>query len=216
MNALAIPFDFWSVSPARCEQGTLPFARSTQAKVSESASTAEAADIRAALDGNGDAYARLVRRHQDAIGAMMWRFTRHPREWEELVHDVFVEAYFSLPSFRHRAPFEHWLKRIATRTGYRYWKQQQRQRQMETLVVEPASQTTNQNHEAHEAAELVYQLLAQLAPRDRLVMTLSYLENKTVAEIADLVGWSKTMVKVQTHRARNRLAKICHSQGIEL
>jgi RNA polymerase sigma-70 factor (ECF subfamily) len=184
--------------------------------VSESTSTAEAADIRAALDGDGDAYARLVRRYQEAIGAMMWRFTRNEREWEELVHDVFVAAYFSLPGFRHRAPFEHWLKRIATRTGYRYWKQQQRQRQTETLVVEPASQATNQIHDANEAAERVYQLLAQLAPRDRLVMTLSYLENKTVAEIADLAGWSKTMVKVQTHRARLRLAKICQAQGIEL
>lgn len=216
MNGLAVSLDFWSVSPAHCEQGTLLFARSKPAKVSEPSSTAEAADIQAALGGDGDAYARLVRRHQDAIGRMMWRFTRNPREWEELVHDVFVEAYFSLAGFRQRAPFEHWLKRIATRAGYRFWKQQQRNRQTEALLADPASQTSNQAHDANEAAELVCQLLAQLAPRDRLVMTLSYLENKTVAEIADLVGWSKTMVKVQTHRARLRLAKICQAQGIEL
>jgi DNA-directed RNA polymerase specialized sigma24 family protein len=47
-------------------------------------------------------------------------------------------------------------------------------------------------------------------------MTLTYLEGKTVAEIATLTGWSKTLVKVQAHRARRRLTKICQARGIEL
>ncbi len=51
----------------------------------------------------------------------MTRFTRDERMLEELVHDVFVEAYFSLDGYRGDAPFEHWLQRIATRVGYRYW-----------------------------------------------------------------------------------------------
>jgi RNA polymerase sigma-70 factor (ECF subfamily) len=184
--------------------------------VSEPTSAVDASDIRAVLDGNGDAYARLVRRYQDSIGAMMWRFTRQPRDFEELVHDVFVEAYFSLKSFGHGAPFEHWLKRIATRTGYRYWKRQLRQRREGPLIEEPATTSTIQDNDASEAAELVHELLAQLAPRDRLVMTFTYLEGKSVAEIADLTGWSKTMIKVQNYRARGRLAKICHARGIEL
>ncbi len=176
----------------------------------------DASDIRATLGGNGESYARLVRRHQDAIGAMMWRFTRNPREWEELVHDVFVEAYFSLASFRDRAPFEHWLKRVATRTGYRYWKRQQRLRLHEPLTEEPMARSTGASTETGEAAELVHQLLGQLAPRDRLVMTLTYLEGHSIAEIATLTGWSKSLVKVQAHRARGRLAKICQARGIEL
>jgi len=63
---------------------------------------------------------------------------------------------------------------------------------------------------------MVHRLLAELSPRDRLVMTLTYLEERNVAEVSELTGWSKSMVKVQLHRARKRLAKICEKRGIEL
>ena len=55
--------------------------------------------------------------------------------------------------------------------------------------------------------------LAQMAPRDRLVLTLFYLEDCPVAEIARLAGWTQTMVKVQLHRARNRLKKRLEERG---
>jgi len=61
---------------------------------------------------------------------------------------------------------------------------------------------------AHESADEVAVTLEKLAPRDRLVLTLLYLESRSVAEAADLAGWSETMVKVQAHRARKRFRKL--------
>lgn len=182
----------------------------------ESAATADVADIRETLAGDGVAYQRLVARHQQAVGDYLWRFTRDQREWEELVQDAFVEAYFSLSSYARRAPFEHWLKRIATRVGYRYWKRQYRRRE-ETLqlVAEELPVADDGVSSAREAAEVVHRLLAELKPRDRLVITLSTLEQRSVAEVVELTGWSKSMVKVQLHRARQRLAKLCEAKGIE-
>jgi RNA polymerase sigma-70 factor (ECF subfamily) len=58
------------------------------------------------------------------------------------------------------------------------------------------------------AAEAVHETLAQLRPRDRLVLTLMYLEEHSVAEVADLTGWSETMVKVQAWRAKRKLRKL--------
>ena len=40
-------------------------------------------------------------------------------------------------------------------------------------------------------------------------MTLMYLEQCSVAEIAALTGWSESLVKVQAYRARRRLRRIC-------
>ncbi len=178
----------------------------------------DAADIRDSLAGEGDAFRRLVERYQQPIADYMWRFTRDRRQWEELVQDVFVEGYLSLPSYSAKAPLLHWLKRIATRVGYRFWKNQQR-RSVEATWTEEADLLTSTDEavgSAHDAAELVQQMMAELAPRDRLVMTLTYLEQRNVAEVAQLTGWSKSMVKVQLHRARKRLAKICEKRGIEL
>jgi RNA polymerase sigma-70 factor (ECF subfamily) len=163
------------------------------------------------LGGDGDAYARLVQRHQQEVADYMWRFTRSRGEWEELVHDVFVEAYLSLRGYKARSPWSHWLKRIATRVGYRYWKIRRRQRERAVPLSESTAATLaarDNSKAAQDAGRLVHELLMQLSPRDRLVMTLKYLEGYTMTEIADLTGWSETMVKVQAHRARKRLQKI--------
>ena len=168
-------------------------------------------DIQASLGGDGDAYARLVRRYQQSIAAYMWRFTRSHGDWEELVHDVFVEAYLSLAGYRARSPLLHWLKRIATRVGYRYWKRRRKQRDHVTQLTEETAATLaslDATDSAQQAGELVHDLLSRLSPRDRMVMTLMYLESCTTAEIAELTGWSQSMVKVQAHRARKRLQKI--------
>jgi RNA polymerase sigma-70 factor, ECF subfamily len=175
-------------------------------------------DVRASRGGDGPAYARLVSRYQRPIATYLWRFTRDRNELEELVQEVFVEAYLGLTKFAGRAPFLHWLKRIATRVGYRFWRHR-RQRQRELALAEGAdfiAVTADGVEEARHAAEVVHLLLAELKPRDRLVLTLAYLEDCDVKEIARLTGWSATMVKVQSYRARRRFAKICEQRGIEL
>jgi RNA polymerase sigma-70 factor, ECF subfamily len=161
------------------------------------------ADVKAAADGDGEAYRRIIERHQDTIARRMLRFTRDPQMIEELVHDVFVEAYFSLPRYRGDAPLEHWLQRIATRVGYRYWTRRGRAAatSLDVRLHDPQAASCEP---ARDSADEVAVLLDRLAPRDRLVLTLLYLESRSVAEAADLAGWSETMVKVQAHRARKR------------
>jgi RNA polymerase sigma-70 factor (ECF subfamily) len=189
--------------------------------VNADARSNEADDIRQSGEGDSEAYRRLIERHQEHVGRILWRFTRDRRAHEELVQDVFVEAYLSLATYRAKAPFEHWLARIATRVGYRYWKERDRLKQAEPFSVEEWDQVTSDEDvldrlEPTEAANLLHRLLGQLPPRDRLVLTLRYLEECDVAETARRTGWSKTMVKVQTLRARNKLQKLIEQSGTEL
>ena len=172
-------------------------------------------DIQATLVGDGDAYGRIVHRYQNEIARHMWRFTRDRRELEELVQDVFVEAYGSLRGFRGTAPLLHWLNRIATRVGYRFWKRRRRRTQRE-LPLQDWDKATDESCEMspYEAAELLHHLLAKLPPRDRLVLTLLHLEELSVAEAAERAGWSRTMVKVQAHRARKKLRALLDEKDI--
>ena len=171
----------------------------------------EAREIRASLDGDEDAYARIVRRHQDAIAQYMWRFTRDRTTHEELVQDVFVEAFFSLHGFRGRSPLLHWLRRIGTRVGYRYWRQRRRVDAARPMPVQDWNRIQARAREGMapgEAAEIVCEMLAQLPPRDRLVLTLMYLEGLTVRQVTSLTGWTQSMVKVQAYRARQKLRRL--------
>ncbi len=168
-------------------------------------------DVRRSLQGDPEAYRRLIERHQEHIGRVLWRFSRDRRVHEELVQDVFVEAYLSLGQYHGKAPFVHWLSRIATRVGYRYWKQVARRKKRESFTLEEWDQLPGDSVEkmdASQAAALVHRLLGQLPPRDRLVLTLRYLEECDVAETAQRTGWTKSMVKVQTWRARKKLEKL--------
>ncbi len=176
-------------------------------------------DIRETLSGNGEAYARLVGRYQDAVAARMWRFTRNDTEHRELVQEVFVQAYLSLSGFRGKAPFEHWLARIATRVGYRFWKRLSRARSAPGIPIEEVEHLlTREQHEIEpaDAARALHAFLGELPPRDRLVLTLRYVEERDVEETAQLTGWTQTMVKVQTWRARKKLRRLLEESGLEI
>jgi len=168
-------------------------------------------DIGRSRAGEGEAYRRLVERHQQHVSAIVWRFSRDPDTHEDLVQEVFIEAYESLPTYRGDAPFANWLARIATRVGYRYWKRQKREHSLRTVPLEEWHQITDESVEQtppEAAAELVHGLLGQLPPRDRLVLTMRYLEGHSVQRTSQLTGWSQSMVKVQTWRAIRKLRRL--------
>ena len=182
----------------------------------EKVSEEDQQDIADSLAGNGEGFARLVRRYQDKVAAQMWRFTRDAVALDQLVQDVFVEAYLSLKGFRGRAPFLHWLRRIATRVGFHYWKSQARIGEREEALKE-----TNLNLAAapealtpSEAAAMLYQLFGKLPAADRLVLTLFYFEDCDVKEIAARSGWNRALVKVRLHRARKKLRSLLEEAGM--
>lgn len=175
-------------------------------------------DIRKSLHGDADAYRRLIEQHQAAVGKLLWRFTRDPAEHEELVQQVFVDAYLGLRSYRGEAPFEHWLSRIAVRVGYALWRQKKRRK---TVLLtdehwKQLAQSEDPVSDSREAGALVHRLLERLPQRDRLVLTLRYLEQCDVAQTAYRLGWTPVRVRVQTHRAIEKLRTITADTQIEV
>jgi RNA polymerase sigma-70 factor (ECF subfamily) len=172
-------------------------------------------DIRASLDGDDAAYAQIVERYQPQIFKQMWRFSRDPDVQQELVQEVFIEVYKSLKRFKGEAPLLHWIRRIATRVGYRYWKYEARRKQLrEALEREPLPGAhAPEVQEPSEAAESLHRFLARLRPKDRLVLTLMYFEDLSTRQIAERVGWNENLVRVRAHRARQRLKKLLEQAG---
>jgi RNA polymerase sigma factor (sigma-70 family) len=65
--------------------------------------------IEASLCGDGDAFACLVREHQQMIHSLTYRMTS---SWSD-AQETFVQAYRQLGAFRSQARFSSWLYRIA-------------------------------------------------------------------------------------------------------
>jgi RNA polymerase sigma-70 factor (ECF subfamily) len=172
-------------------------------------------DIRASLGGDEVAYARVVQRYENLVAAQMRRYTRNPQILDELVQEVFVEVYFSLARFQGQAPLLHWIRRIATRVGYRFWKLKARDQQRFGSLVDQQKDVYIKPHSVtpSEAGEYLMRLLEELPPQDRVVLTLLYFEECDTREIAERMGWTRTLVKVRAFRARQKLRVMLEHKG---
>ncbi|MGD0585942.1 MAG: sigma-70 family RNA polymerase sigma factor, partial [Oryzomonas sp.] len=74
--------------------------------------------ISATLAGDERAFALLVARYKRRIFGLAARFARDSDEVEDICQEVFIKAFENLAAFRHDAPFEHWLTRIAVRASH--------------------------------------------------------------------------------------------------
>ncbi len=175
-------------------------------------------DVTASLQGDEDAYSRIVRRYEKPITGLLWRFTRDPSQCEELVQQVFVDADFSLKTYRGDAPLLHWLRKIATRTGYHYWRDKAREPAETTLpdsdLLEQIEASQEDQIDPAEAAAVLQKLLARLPAEDRLVLTLLYFEDCGTQEIAERMGWSRAKVKTQALRARRKIKDLAEREHL--
>lgn len=211
-RATLLPLDIHRYCYEWLQRCVLVFMQSHEVQAeSVSHAWAETSDIAAARNGDDQAFRRIVERHQSTLADQLRRFSPNPAVVEDLVHDTFVEAFLSLSSFKGRSPLEHWLRKLAVRAGYRYWKKNAREQKLkERLYGEPSFSPSFSEDPATaiDASEQLHAMMSKLAPRDRLVLTLLYWDDRSVAEAAELAGWTQSMVKVQAYRARNRLKKL--------
>jgi RNA polymerase sigma-70 factor (ECF subfamily) len=167
--------------------------------------------ISATLGGDDGAFARLVTRYKGRVFRLAFRFARDNGELEDICQDIFFKAYDNLRTFRHDAPFEHWLTRIAIRTCYdalRARRHDKHTQALDDINYELPDAAEAARAEARQARELLKWAMDFLAPDERLVITLMELEEMSVRETAAMTGWSESNVKVRAHRARQALRKI--------
>lgn len=164
--------------------------------------------------GATDDFAELVRRHQARVFGILHRYERDAQRLEDLAQETFLKAWRALDQFDARAPFEHWLARIAVRTALDHLRREKKHRG--NLGFDDLGEDTldwlrddNQNSEldARSAAELLHLALRELSPADRAVLTMQELEGRSIKEIAATLEISSIAVRVRALRARNRLKK---------
>lgn len=165
--------------------------------------------VRLAIAGNESAFSDLAARYRGRAFSTASRFARGKHELEDLSQEIFLKVWKGLPSFRAEAPFEHWFMTITVRTCYDFLRKNRKRRDKELLTDDttahmPYGETSRVN-EQREAWEIVQRLLEKLNEKDRTVIILLELEERSVKEIAALTGWSESNVKVRAHRARKKM-----------
>lgn len=164
--------------------------------------------------GESSAFDELVRKHQGMIAALLHRFAGRPADVEDLVQETFLRVHKALPRWTPEQPFVHWLRRIAVNIGRDYCRARARRPIGEEMPSDDRLPATRGGDPSTQAALAeVRQLLALLPPDDCTLLTLQYLEEIPLAEIADMLGWSLINTRVRGFRARRRLQQLLIQHG---
>lgn len=178
----------------------------------------EARLIREAQEGNRQSFETLLRLYDRHVFAIIGSFLRRKQDAEDLAQDVFLKAYLAIRRFRPGAPFAPWLRRITVNTCYDHLRKTRRRSEitftdlgesdrdvMHILMQQGSPSIGTESGDQVAARDLAEQILAGLAPKDRLVITLREVHGLEIAEIADAIGCSRAAAKVRLWRARRAM-----------
>ncbi|WP_243312763.1 RNA polymerase sigma factor [Fundidesulfovibrio agrisoli] len=188
-------------------------------------SDAEAIDL--VLSGRTDAFAVLVRRHQDYLFALLRRHLP-ASEVAEVAQEAFIQGFEKLSQLRDKAAFRSWLSSLALRRAIRYWRGVGSRNEVSMDAPGPDGSSwaeafmAGESQERHEellrrreAGSVVSWLLGKVKPEDRVALGLFYGRDHELSEIAEMLGWSLEKVKVRLHRARKLMAKALDQAALE-
>lgn len=168
------------------------------------------------LEGETDRFAELIERYRQHVAKIVTGHVPYDQV-EEVAEDVFVRAFTGLDRYSGQTPFEHWLSGIAVRSCYDFWRARRRREQpvsalasehqawIEQALAAESDEQFRTQAERREARDLLDKALGRLSAEDRMVLTLVYLEGRSVREAAGLLGWSVVNVKVRAHRAKRTM-----------
>jgi RNA polymerase sigma-70 factor, ECF subfamily len=182
---------------------------------------ADAALLRAHVDGDPDAFAELVARHQDRMWAIALRIMRNKEDAADALQDAYISAFRRAGSYRGDAQVTSWLHRVVVNACL------DRLRAMRVRETEPFPENldrwrrlgntmTQDVVEIKEQRSLVAAALDTLNADQRAALVLVDMEGYSVGEAAQILGCARGTVKSRCARGRARLLPLLsHLKQVE-
>jgi len=175
--------------------------------------------VKAAISGDEDACAELVRRHQDMVFRLAARITRRPELVEDVAQEVFIKAFKGLARFRRQSSFSTWLYRITVNKSIECMRRESaRDSAMERASQDRAafpdsvilcdSMSGERMVLRREVQAKVRDALGALSPEARALLALRYMEELSTPEIAEVLELPEGTVRSRLYYTRLELAKV--------
>ncbi|MGB5941049.1 MAG: sigma-70 family RNA polymerase sigma factor [Rhodanobacter sp.] len=176
-------------------------------------SSPDRALVDAVLANRPGAFERLVREYQGLCWHIIQRMVRNPEDARELCQDTFLRVHQCLHQYRGESALKSWIGRVAWTIALRHLQHKR------IALVEPAGADEDYSLvdnigdgfdlEAacadEETARHLHAAIEALPPLQRTLLTLYYLEETTIPEIARITGLASGTIKSHLFRSRLRL-----------
>ena len=159
--------------------------------------------------GERGAFDVLVRRHQKGVWRMVRRYVKHDADAADVTQQVFVRAFKGLATFRGAASVRSWLYRIAINCALTWIRDHRREQPAEIdedsltqMPIAPANIASDQD------GARLREAIAQLPPKQKLVLELRVFDDLSFKEVAELADCTENTAKVNFHYAVKKLREI--------
>ena len=162
--------------------------------------------INRVLDGDIEAFARLVDRHYDRCARIAVRIVGNREDAEEALQDAFLRAFNALSDYEEQERFAAWLTRIVV-NQCRTMLARARRREAVFLDVDPAQLgvATTSEHDVDGDWPELERALAHLPIDQREALVLRYADDLTYEEMSRITGAGESALKMRVQRAFARL-----------
>jgi RNA polymerase sigma-70 factor (ECF subfamily) len=185
----------------------------TRATVQE---TSDEALIGLIAEGDKRAMQVLYARHNVRVYRFIVRLTGNQTLAEDLVSEVFLDVWRQAEGFESKSQVSTWLLAIA-----RYKALSAMRRRTDEHLDDHMAETIEDTAEDPESMvntkdrnSIVQKCLTQLSPAHREVIDLVYYHEKSVDEVAKIVGVPAATVKTRMFYARNKMADLLKQSGV--
>lgn len=171
------------------------------------------------LSGNTSAFAYFVESYQGMAINIAYRICENMQDAEDIVQESFVKAYRNLHTFRLESKFSTWFYRIVFNTAVTHTKSKMWliDEQVENVAEQEFSDLDTENQiESNETSEIVSHVLSKMPKSYGLLLSLFYLEDNSIKEVAEITGLNDSNVKVRLFRARKMFKELITKNYPEL
>jgi RNA polymerase sigma-70 factor (ECF subfamily) len=172
-----------------------------------------------ARDGDRNAYGELVSRCYESVIRVVYRLCGDSQIAQDATQEAFMRAWVRLPGFQSRAPFSHWVYRIAVNAALDTLREKPQESIEENVGISLMAETSPGPETAYlekEQADLVQGAVNALPEAARTVLVLREYGGLTYEEIASLIEIPVGTVMSRLNYARNRLREMLRKDRLEM
>jgi RNA polymerase sigma-70 factor, ECF subfamily len=145
----------------------------------------------------------------------MWKvvraFTATSEDREDLLQEILLQLWTSLPAFRGEAKESTWIYRVSFNTALAWGRDERRRRLkheafLELNIAPEAASHPHEKSQEDEMVEMLYAAIRQL-PRLDASLALMHLDGVSYREMSEVLGISENNVGVKLNRIRTHLAE---------
>lgn len=166
--------------------------------------------INRVLNGDTHAYSYIVDRYKDLAYTVALRIVKNSEEAEEIAQDAFIKAFKSLNKFKGDAKFSTWLYKIIYNSAISHIRKYKPEiSRLDTQFMDSIQYDEHLNGlskmQADEQRKYIDMALNLLQPEESFILSLFYLQENSIDEIAEITNLSKSNIKVKLHRSRKKM-----------